>query len=113
LRAQILDVCEDECDRGYIYVAARVLNAGNIEAPAGIPVSLRAGPGGSIVAVESTTAPIPAGTTSDLLRFAATAAQLAGRKPVVVADENLSEVGIVYECQEDNNGEAWHSTVCN
>jgi hypothetical protein len=113
LRAQILDVCEDECEQGNLYVAARVLNAGNVEAPAGIPVSLRAGPGGNIVGIEVTTDTIPAGTTSDMVRFSVGAAQLAGRKPVVVADENLLEVGIVYECQEDNNGEAWSSAVCN
>jgi hypothetical protein len=76
-------------------------------------VSLRAGPGGNIVGIEVTTDTIPAGTTSDMVRFSVGAAQLAGRKPVVVADENLLEVGIVYECQEDNNGEAWSSAVCN
>ncbi|MFN7143695.1 MAG: FG-GAP repeat domain-containing protein, partial [Myxococcota bacterium] len=54
LQAEIFDVCEEECGDGVVYVGAWLLNAGNLEAPAGIPVSVRAGPGGAILATTYT-----------------------------------------------------------
>ena len=45
LVSEVLDVCEDECEEGFVYVAARLGNAGNTPVPSGVPISLRAGAG--------------------------------------------------------------------
>lgn len=113
LRAQVLDVCEDECDDGKLYVAARLLNASNIEVPAGIAVSLRAGVGGPIEDVQLTTEAIPSGKSGEVIRFEVDSAPFVGKKPVVTADEDLTGMGALYECEESNNPEAWTEGVCN
>ncbi len=112
LRAEILDVCEEECAEGTVYVAARINNAGNIEAPAGVSMSLRAGAGGPILSQEVTTRPIPPETTGELLTFEVIAGQLAGTEPVVTADEDRSGNQVFYECDETNNVAVWPETVC-
>jgi hypothetical protein len=112
LTAEILDVCEDDCDEGKVYIAARIANNGNIEAPSGLPVSLRANAGGPIVASLLTPAAIPSGTTGEMVLFEVASADLAGSTPVVVADENSAGVGSIYECSEVNNAAAWSETVC-
>lgn len=114
LRAQVLDVCDDECDSGgNVVVAARMANAGNIDLPANIQLSLRAGAGGPIVGTAYTTLPIPAGTTGEMVIFEVAASAIAGTTPVVTADEDSVGVGLVYECDEDNNAESWTGPVCN
>jgi len=112
LRAEILDVCEDECDEGKVYVAARVNNAGNIEAPAGVVMSLRAGAGGEILTSAVTTAAIEPGVTGEMLVFEASADFLGGYAPVVTADEDTRGNSFFYECDENNNVDAWLSPVC-
>lgn len=112
LRAEVLDVCEDECGTGDVYVAARLLNAGNLEAPAGIPVSLRAGAGGAILASDTTLGPIPVGETSKVFVLSAPYEQLEGVRPLITADEDSSGVGTVFECDENNNPDDWFETVC-
>ena len=113
LTTEILDVCEDECDDGKVYVAARVANNGNIEAPAGLPVSLRAGAGGPILDSVLTTAAIPSGKTGELLRFEVDAGSIGGTVPIVTADEDLTGGSAIFECDEGNNAGAWSDTVCN
>lgn len=108
----ILDVCEDECADGTVYVAARLGNAGNVEIPAGVYVSLRAGAGGEVLDVEVTTEAIASGTTGEVLRFEADASKLEGKTPVVTADEDSDGLNAIFECEEANNIEAWSSTVC-
>jgi len=112
LRAEVLDVCEDECGTGDVYVAARLLNAGNLEAPAGIPVSLRAGAGGTILATDVTAAPIASGETSKVFVLSAPYEQLEGVRPLITADEDATGVGTVFECDENNNPDDWFETVC-
>ena len=112
LRPEILDVCEDECDTGTLFVSARVLNAGNIEAPAGVEVSLRAGVGGPIMATATTTTAIASGSSGELVTFEVDAADFVRKKPVVTADEDSTGLGLIYECDEDNNVEAWSDLVC-
>ena len=110
--AEIVDVCEKECDEDTVYVAAMLGNAGNLEAPAGLPVSLRAGPGGAILATVYTADPIASGETSDTLLFTVSAADLGNKKPVVTADEDPSGNSMLYECDEVNNIAAWEDPVC-
>lgn len=112
LTAEILDVCEDECTAGRLYVAARVVNNGNIVVPAGVPVSLRAGAGGPIVAAVPTTREIAPGTTGELLLYEVAADQMAGTVPIVTADEALDGLNTLFECEEINNAAAWTREVC-
>ncbi|MCB9759660.1 MAG: VCBS repeat-containing protein [Alphaproteobacteria bacterium] len=112
LQAQILDVCEDECDSGWLYVAARLQNHGNLDLPAGIPLSLRAGGGGPIVATQAIPSDVPAGMTSEVVIFEVESSLVRGTTPVVTADEDATGTGVVYECEEGNNGEPWIETVC-
>lgn len=113
LTAEIVDVCEKECDEDTVYVAAMLGNAGNLEAPAGLPVSLRAGPGGPILATVYTSAAIASGETGETLLFSVSAADMGNEKPVVTADEDGDGNGLIYECDESNNVAAWEERVCN
>lgn len=112
LRAEVIDVCEDECGADAVYVQGRVSNAGNIEAPAGLPVSLRAGAGGPIIAVGITKDVVAAGSTGETVEFTVLASEIAGTKPVVTVDEDGDGNGLIYECDESNNTETWTDTVC-
>jgi hypothetical protein len=102
LLAEVLSACADTCE-ATAYVAARVRNAGNIEAPAGISVTLRAGEGGPVLATLTTKDPIPPATTSQALVFAVPAADLADIAPEVTVDDLGDGNGQIFECVEDNN----------
>lgn len=112
IKAEVLDVCEDECDTGLFYVAAWPTNAGNIEVPAGTWLSLRAGASGPILDALQTVDVIPPGYTGDMVVFAVPSSQIAGQQPVITADEDSSGQGQYYECDEGNNAEIWPDTVC-
>ncbi len=112
LQAEVWDVCETECDDGKVYVGAWVMNAGNIEVPAGVPLSITAGPGGPVLATQLTTTAIPSGKTGEALIFALSPDDLGSAKPYAVADADGSGSGVVYECNEDNNLYDWSSAVC-
>ncbi|MCY1054905.1 VCBS repeat-containing protein [Nannocystis sp. SCPEA4] len=112
LQAEILGVCEDECAGGKFYMAARVRNAGTLEAPAGLPVVVRAGVGGPIVATLDTTEPVPPGKTGEVLFFALDAADLADTQPVVIVDDTGLGEGELFECDELNNSAVWPNSVC-
>ncbi len=112
LVSEVLDVCEDECDDGRVYVAARLGNAGNVEAPAGLSVALRAGAGGRIVATAALSNPIPSGTTGEMVVFEVATADIAGTEPVVVANMDGAGAAGVYECDSTNNADNGGSPVC-
>ncbi len=112
IKSEILDVCEDECDEGWFYVAAWATNAGNVEVPAGTWLSLRAGAGGTIIDAQQTTTAIDPGVTGEMVVFAVESSLIAGFQPVVTADEDEGALGQYYECDEDNNAETWHEAVC-
>ena len=112
LRAEVLEVCEDECEQGTLQVAARPANAGNEWVPAGISISLRAGAGGEILATTATTEAIPAVSTGEMVLFEVDAEAIGGTQPIVTTDEDASGLGRVYECDEGNNADAWPETVC-
>lgn len=113
LQVEIFDVCESECDDGRLYVGAWVANAGNLEAPAGIPVSVHAGWSGTVLATQYTTAAIPSGEVGEALVFELDPEAVGEAKPVAFADLDGAGVGIVYECDEANNGDDWGSSTCN
>lgn len=113
IRAEVLDVCEDDCDEGTLHVAARLLNSSNIDVPAGVSVSLRAGVGGPIVATQLTTEAIPSGKSGEIITFEVSTDSFDGtRKPVVTADEDADGSGVLYECDETNNIEVWSEVAC-
>ena len=112
LRGQILDICEDECDDGRVYIAARAANAGNIEAPAGVSVALRAGPAGPIVATAVLSSPIPSGQTGEMVIFEVAASDIAGTEPVFVANLDATGSTPLYDCDEANNAANAGQNVC-
>lgn len=87
-------------------------NAGNIEAPAGIPVTLRAGQGGPALATLNTSAPIPPASTGEVLVFTVPAADLQGLAPEITVDDLGDGAGVIPECQEDNNVALGEPLVC-
>ncbi|MEZ4447921.1 MAG: hypothetical protein R3B09_00490 [Nannocystaceae bacterium] len=102
LQAEVLSACADTC-MDTAYVAARVRNAGNIEAPAGIPVTLRAGAKGPVLQTLLTTQTIPPATTGEVLVFSVPAMDLMDLAPEVTVDDQGDGSGVVFECVEDNN----------
>lgn len=110
--AEIFDVCETECGDDKVYVGAWVLNAGNLEVPAGIPVSLRAGGGGAVLDTQYTTVAIPSGEVGEALIFELSASALGSERPVAVADYDSTGAGVLFECNEDNNAQGWGEGTC-
>jgi hypothetical protein len=112
LQVEILGVCEDQCEMGQFFMAARVRNAGNVEAPAGLPVTVRAGLGGPIVVTLDTTQPVPPGKTGEVLFFEFAANKLAQSQPVITVDDTGVGEGELFECDEQNNTAVWPTEVC-
>jgi hypothetical protein len=112
LQAEVFDVCDKECDDGKVYVGAWITNAGNLEAPAGIPLSITKGPGGEVLETQYTTAPIEPGEVGEPLIFELDATALGRSKPVANADYDSVGSGLVYECDERNNVDDWGASVC-
>ena len=112
LISEIIHVCEDEGETGKVYVAARLANRGNVEAPGGIPIALQAGIGGTILDHAVLAKPIPSGLTSEMVVFEANAADLAGFKPVVMANMDSDGVSPIYECDDTNNEAGTVDPVC-
>jgi hypothetical protein len=112
LQAEIVAVCEAACHAGSVSLTARVRNAGTLDVPAGIGVTVRAGDGGPIVAARLTAAPIPATTTGELLTFVLDAADLADTVPFVTVDESGAGGAELFECDEQNNSVSWSAPVC-
>lgn len=98
LQAEIIGVCEDKCEMGNFYMAARIRNAGTLDAPAGLPVTVRAGLGGPIVVTQDTTQPVPAGKTGEILFFDFDAKKLAKSQPVITVDDTGVGEGELFEC---------------
>jgi hypothetical protein len=112
LQAEVLHVCEASCADGSVSVTARVRNAGTLEVPAGLAITLRAGETGPVVAAQLTTRKIPAATTGELVTFVVDAADLAGTRPVVTVDDQGAGDAKLYECDEQNNTATWSTPVC-
>ena len=112
LQVEILGVCETQCEDGTFFMTARPRNAGTLEAPAGLPVTVRAGLGGPIVVTLETTQPIPPGKTGELLFFEFAAEDLAQSQPVITIDDTGVGEGKLFECDELNNTAIWPDEVC-
>ncbi len=112
VQAEVWDVCEKECDDGHVFVGAWIMNAGNVDVPAGVPLSITAGANGPIIATQYTTTAVASGETGEAMIFDLNPADLGAAKPFAVADSDELGSGIVYECNEDNNQYDWSGPVC-
>lgn len=112
VQVEIFDVCASECAAGKVFVGAWVENAGTVEIPAGIAVSVRAGPTGPVLATQLTTVAVPSGRTGEPLFFELEAASLGDAAPFALADHDEAGGGVVFECDEQNNGEEWGAGAC-
>ena len=115
LEGEILEVCEDECDQGTVYVAGRVLNRGYEAVDTGIQVSLYAVVDGEEVLIETrtTTGPMEPGWSTEAIGFEVDASVLSDASSLwMVVDDDGSGVGILEECAEMNNGIMWGGPFC-
>ncbi len=100
---EVVDVCTDECP-DHLYMVVRVWNQGTEEVPAGLPISVRAGPNGAIVATVTLPDAIPSGYSSPGIQLDVNGADLAGERPWIEADRDAGGFDALMECDEENNG---------
>ncbi|MFN7144394.1 MAG: FG-GAP-like repeat-containing protein [Myxococcota bacterium] len=112
VQVEIFDVCENECDADKVYVGAWIGNAGNLEIPAGVPVSITAGPSGAVLATQYTSEAVAPGEQGEALIFEIAASAIGGAKPVAKADSDVGGSGILFECDELNNIHDWGDKTC-
>ncbi len=116
LQAEILQVCEDDCDAGWLRVVGRGLNRGSDTLEAGIPLALYSVTAGGnvLVATGITTTPTPAGETTEAVRFDVGTSLVTDSLGLLLqADDDGTGIGDISECDEYNNafgfdeGAAW------
>ena len=105
----IHDICNDECDNGYLRVTVSVGNTGLSDMPAGVPVSLYSKD--VLLATSYTTESIAPGATSEGMVFHLDPDEV-GKDITVVADDDNGS-GVILECLEDNNTETIEDGLCN
>lgn len=113
LEAEILDVCEDDCDAGSLRVWGRGKNTGNGELDAGIAISLFGTPGNVLLGTTTTTTPTPALMTTETVEFVVDTALLAGVTGLELrVDDDGTGTGTIAECVESNNGFSHDGGYC-
>lgn len=115
LDAEILSICEDDCDNGSLLVIARGRNTGNGEVPAGISFALYARTDGvdALLGTATTTKATPAEMTTEAVSFTVDAADVKGADDLwVVVDDDGTGTSHLAECVEDNNGGIAHGPFC-
>ncbi len=115
LEAEILDVCTDDCDAGWLLVQARILNKSEREIPAGVPVALYAKSGNSRVLLESRTTarPVASAWSGEVMTFAVPAEDVQNIDGLrFVADDQGTGGGVISECSETNNDGNWNEPLC-
>ncbi|MDP2307488.1 MAG: hypothetical protein Q8P18_15785 [Pseudomonadota bacterium] len=113
VQAEVFDVCEKECSNDKVFVGAWVINTGNLEAPAGVPISITAGPRGEVLGTQYTSDIIAPGEIGEALVFEVSSGALGAAKPVAKADFDAGGAGVLYECDELNNLDDWGASTCN
>jgi hypothetical protein len=105
LEAEILDICEDDCDAGTLRVVGRGKNTGNGELAAGISLALYGTPGNVLLGTATTTAATPALMTTESVEFVVDTALLDGVTGLLLkVDDDGTGTGAISECVETNNG---------
>ncbi|MSP54920.1 MAG: hypothetical protein EXR69_04845 [Myxococcales bacterium] len=98
------DACLKECASGRLSLVVAIGNQGTSELPAGVALSAYAVTDGPAVFLQTQTVPdaVPSGTTSVGLQFDFDTADLPFGPIQFIADD-ANGVGVVTECNEDNN----------
>ncbi len=113
LEAEILEICADDCDAGYLRVYGRVLNTGNGDVEAGVKVSLYGMPGNVLLATGETTAVVPALMSSDSIELLAEAADVRALDGIELrVDDDGTGTSRIAECDELNNAYAMDGAWC-
>lgn len=115
LSAEILASCDDDCDRGWFIVTARIQNNGTSEVPAGSLVSLYAEKDGveTILLTDEIPEAVPSAMTSEAVTFVVAKADIEDADALwVYADDNGSRTGIITECDESDNGAILKKPFC-
>ena len=115
LSAEILASCDDDCDRGWFEVTARVQNNGSSEVAKGLFISLYAEKDGveTALATEEITAAVASGMTSEAVTFVVSKDDIEGSDKLwVYADDNGAKTGVVAECDETDNGAVLKQPFC-
>lgn len=106
LEAQVVGSCADDCDQGMFHIVGRIVNRGEQELPAGVPLSLYARKNGADTLLETkeTTLPTPSGLTGEPIEFDVAAEDIAGIDNLwLSADDAGGGHGRYAECSETNN----------
>ncbi|MDP6932338.1 MAG: hypothetical protein QGG40_05450, partial [Myxococcota bacterium] len=105
----------DECGQGIVYVAARVLNRGEMVVSTGVAVALYAVIDGSDVLLDTatTSGPMDPGWSSDAIGFEIGADLLTDASALwLKVDDDGAGSSAVEECSELNNGYLWGGPFC-
>ena len=106
LESEIVEICEDECDTGTVYVVVRLYNKGTEELPAGAQMTLYGESGAYRYALETieTTEPLASGWSTVGIEIQLVSDQLAAMDSLLlVADDDGFGNGAIAECSESNN----------
>ncbi|HJN74253.1 MAG TPA: VCBS repeat-containing protein [Myxococcota bacterium] len=106
LEAEIVEICEDECDAGVVYVVVRLYNKGSEEIAAGVKMTLYGEAGAYRYALSTieTTDAIPSGWSTEGFEIELYSDQLTSMDGLVlVADDDGTGTGAIAECSESNN----------
>ncbi len=115
LESEIVDVCEDDCDAGTVWVVARILNKSEEVQPGGVYVTLYGLDGGDRVPLSTlqNVDDIPSGMSSEPLVFEIDSVLLTDLDGFwLYADDDGSGTGFVSECDEDNNDFLYVGPFC-
>jgi hypothetical protein len=109
LQAEIVSLCEEDCDSGWLRVVVRLRNLSTRDLDAGLYLALyaRTGSGDVLVEAKQTPAAVVAGKTSEGLVFSVPSELAAGASGLLLrADDNGTGTGLIAECVENDN-EFW------
>lgn len=104
LEAEVLEVCDADCDDGALFVWGRGRNSGANELPAGVSFALFGMPGDVLLGVQQTTTATPSLSTTEALEYTVDASLLTGVTSLELrADDDGTGTSAVAECVESNN----------
>jgi hypothetical protein len=117
VEAVIVDVCDEECLSGTVYVTVRMHNkSAESTVPAGTPMALYKSVGGveSLVMSFAMPADIDPGWSSNGLILELPSEDVADADTLrLVADDDGTGTGSINECAETNNAWNWDGPFCN
>lgn len=102
LQPEVVEICTEECpDR--LLLQVRIWNHGTEDVPAGVPVVIRAGQFGRVVATATIDRVLPTMRTTEGFEIEIDPSELAGERPWIEVDIDSSGASTLVECDEDNN----------